>query len=164
MIKVNPNQLLNKDIFMKNVSNPNSNIILNEKYFAEVNPQIEHLNELFNENFLKENQRLIHNYHENKRLLLKSSQLNKQSNNANNNSASYSSSVYNNNNSNNNQNNVNVKNSSTKIINGILENSSISNRKSVSSMLPKNQVPHRRNFSMIIINSGNRIFNFLFIF
>lgn len=141
MIKVNPVQLLNKDIFMKNISNPNSNIILKEKFFAEANPQIEYLNELFNDNFLKENERFISNYYENKRNLQKSSQMKRLVNNAINNVNNNSSLIHNNN------------NTSTKFISGMLDNSN-SNRKSVSSMLSKNKGEHRRNFSMSSLNSG----------
>jgi len=136
---------------MKNISNPNSNIILKEKYFAEANPQIDYLNELFNENFIKENERFIQNYHENKRMLLKSSQLKKHSNNPINNSNNIVNSSFANNKYNNNNNCL------AKLNSGIVENSnSNNNRKSVSSMLSKNQVEHRRNFSMTsIINRGN---------
>ena len=137
MINV-PSHLINKDIFMKNVSNPNSNIILKEKYFSGANPQIEYLNELFDDNFLKDNERLVFNYYENKRISLKSSFLEKASNNANNNN---NSSLIN-----------HEDNSSTKYISGMLNNSNI-NRKSVSSMNSKsNMGGHKKNLSMGKLN------------
>lgn len=52
---------------MKNISNQNSSIVLREKYLNKNNPQFEDLKELFQENFLKENEKLIMNYHYNER-------------------------------------------------------------------------------------------------
>lgn len=80
---------------MRNISNVNSNIILKEKYYENPIAKFENLNELFNDNFLKENERLIHYYQENQRSLLKSSQLKKLNNNP---STGLSTSNFNNNN------------------------------------------------------------------
>jgi len=75
LIKCHPNQVNNRGIFIRNVSNENSSIILKEKYFAESNPQINNLNDLFKDSFLKINEKFLFNY--NKGINLESSHLNK---------------------------------------------------------------------------------------
>jgi len=51
-----------KDTFMKNISNENCNIILKEKMNDKNFSKKSYLNELFNENFLKENEKMLFNY------------------------------------------------------------------------------------------------------
>jgi len=137
-----PGQLPNKEVFMKNISNVNSSIILKEKYFIESNPQIDYLNELFNDNFLKDNDRLIQNYHENKRNILKSSQLKKMTN------------------VNNNSTNVNA---STKFISGIIDQTN-SLRKSVNSVHSYDRKENKKNFSSMNTIKSNLIFFYIFSF
>lgn len=51
-----------KEAFLKNISNENFNVILREKINAKSISKREYLNELFNDNFLKENEKLLFNY------------------------------------------------------------------------------------------------------
>jgi hypothetical protein len=77
LISVDENKF-DKDIFLKNISHQNSSIVLKEKYLNKNRPQFEDLRELFNENFLRDNEKLIMNYNLNeKKSLIKSSYLKK---------------------------------------------------------------------------------------
>jgi hypothetical protein len=94
---------------MKNISQQNSSIVLKEKYLNKNKPQFEDLRELFNENFLRDNEKLIINYHLNKkRSLMKSSNFKKKANlNRINNGNLLTSNMNQINNNNNNKSNIN---------------------------------------------------------
>ena len=63
-----------KDVFLKNVSNVNASFVLNEKYLNKNYPNHDDLNELFDENFLRNHRKMILNHEENKKSMLRSSQ------------------------------------------------------------------------------------------
>jgi len=59
-----------KDVFLKNVSNVNASFVLNEKYLNKNYPNHDDLNELFDENFLRNHRKMILNHEENKKSML----------------------------------------------------------------------------------------------
>lgn len=65
----------NKGAFLKNISNENFNIILREKISDKNISKKDYLNDLFSDNFLKENEKLLFNYLQESKKNLRSSNL-----------------------------------------------------------------------------------------
>ena len=64
---------MNRKNFIRNISNQHTNIILKEKYFGKSESNLKNLNEIFDKNFLKINEKIINDFEE-KRKNTKSSQ------------------------------------------------------------------------------------------